>query len=389
MAKPTKHYGKWRIRWLDAEGRRRSESFATFSDAQRALVKYQSEADQVRAGLKAPEIPEHLFGELCDYWLDHRTARKKSPKDDRSIIERHLRPIFGNLRLRQITLERVDAFRRVKCPRERRGEEDANSLRGTGLVSVKSLHNILTVMVSMLNLAVDLGWLDRKPTIKKPKLLPAEFHYVRTMDDIEKFLEAALEEEPGVFELYATAVYTGMRAGELLGLRWSDVDLERRLITVQRSYATTTKTDEIRHVPVLDALLPILREWKALRLSTTYVFPNHAGNMNVASARVLQEVLQKVRGRAGIPYRFTFHSLRHTFASHFMMNGGDIYRLQRVLGHKSIIMTERYSHLAPDAFESDYGILGKPLPMLANRTSVAANVIPLSPPSRSTEPTGE
>ena len=375
MGRPTKHYGRWRIRWLDAERRRCSETFTTFGDAQRALVKHQSEADQVRAGLKLPDIPEHTFHELCDYWLEHRTARKKNPKDDRSIIDHHLRPFFGLLRLRDVTLDRVDAFRHIKCPGEPGTGPDALVLRKTGRVTLKTLHNILTLLISMLNMAVDLGWLAKKPHVKKPRLTPPEFHYLRTADDIEKFLGAAMEEEPGVFELYAAAVYTGMRAGELCGLQWSDVDLERRLITVQRSYATTTKTGQIRHVPILDPLLPVLREWRLRCPSSTVVFPNQNGTMNGPSARVLQETLRRVREKAALEYRFTFHSMRHTFASHWMMAGGDIYRLQKILGHKSIIMTERYSHLAPDAFSSDYKILGDVLPIVANRS--AGNVIKL------------
>lgn len=210
----------------------------------------------------------------------------------------------------------------------------------------------------MLNLAVDLRWFAVRPTIKKPKLITPEFAYLRTKDEIRRFLLAAQEEDEGVYELYATAIYTGMRAGELLGLQWQDADLRRRLITVQRSYDTTTKTDRVRYVPVLDPLLPLLKEWKLRCPSKTWVFPSKVGTMQQPSARVLQETLRRVRAVAGIDDRITFHGLRHTFASHWMANGGDIYRLQRVLGHRSIVMTERYSHLSPTAFASDYSILG-------------------------------
>jgi len=85
------------------------------------------------------------------------------------------------------------------------------------------------------------------------------------------------------------------------------------------------------------------------------------------SDRAFQEVLHRVLVRAGFPkierkgktrHYISFHDFRHTFASHWMMSGGDIYKLKDMLGHKSVTMTERYSHLAPQAFAGDYGRLG-------------------------------
>src|SRR5262249_53904958 len=97
------------------------------------------------------------------------------------------------------------------------------------------------------------------------------------------------------------------------------------------------------------------------------VFPNGDGAMHQRSARIYQETLHRVlaagsfpkvdrNGRAR-PY-IRFHDLRHTFASHWVMRGGDLFKLQKILGHKSIMMTQRYAHLAPDAFKEDYARLG-------------------------------
>jgi integrase len=163
--------------------------------------------------------------------------------------------------------------------------------------------------------------------------------------------------------MYATAVYAGLRAGELAALEWSDVDFDRRLVTVQRSFSGPTKSDKVRYVPILDALLLLLREWR-MRHPGVLVFTNRDGNMHRESGRIFQEVLHRVLDRAGFP-RMTradkvrsymvFHGLRHTFASHWVMKGGDIFKLQRILRHQSIQMTMRYAHLAPDAFVADYG----------------------------------
>lgn len=71
-----------------------------------------------------------------------------------------------------------------------------------------------------------------------------------------------LEKRTSMFVFYATAIYTGCRAGELAALEWPDVDFDRRLITVQRSFDGPTKSDRVRYVPILDPLLPVLRAWR-------------------------------------------------------------------------------------------------------------------------------
>jgi integrase len=220
----------------------------------------------------------------------------------------------------------------------------------------KTVNNHLTLLGSMLRMAVELNWLLRVPRIQKLKAPCKEFSYLRTEGQVRLLLNHAREEAEGTFELYATALYTGCRAGELFGLEWANVDLNRRLITVQRSFRKPTKSNRVRYVPILDPLLPVLRGWR-LRNPLPLVFPNQHGNMHTPSPRISQETLHKVLMRAGLD-RMRFHDLRHTFAAQWVMNGGDIYRLQKILGHASIAMTERYAHLAPDLYAEDWGLMG-------------------------------
>ena len=194
------------------------------------------------------------------------------------------------------------------------------------------------------------------PRIRKPRipLFSNDFNYLRTEEELNRFLDAALQEGEMVFTLYAAAIYTGMREGELAGLHWDDVDFEKRLITVQRSFLGPTKANDVRYVPILDPLLHILKMWR-LRMPGQLVFQNRDGGMQQRSARIFQEVLKRVLKRANFPqvkrngkYRgyVVFHDLRHTFSSHWVMNEGDIFKLQKILGHKSLAMTMRYAHLA-------------------------------------------
>jgi integrase len=206
------------------------------------------------------------------------------------------------------------------------------------------------------------------PRIKKPsvRMFSTDYRYLRTDAERDMFLRAARDEGGLVFTLYATAVFTGMRAGELAGIRWDDIDFDKRLITVQRSFTGPTKAGDVRYVPILDALLPLLRTWR-LRCAGTIVFPNRDGRMLQPSGRVFQEVLHRVLACTELPKRdrrgksrpyVTFHDLRHTFASQWMMAGGDLFKLQKILGHKSSQMTLRYAHLTPHAFKEDWARLG-------------------------------
>lgn len=341
MARPIRSRDKWRIRWIDESGTRRSEVFDSYRDAEYELRRRQAEVAEIKRGLRRARPADKTFGELCDYWIEHRLPRKRSQKDDLSILRRHLRPAFDPLRLVELTVEHVDRY------------------VGAQTLDKKTVANHLTLLNSMMRMARDeLRWVS-----EIPRAFSRDYRYLRTTDEIDRFLAGAREEGEQVFVLYATAVFTGLRAGEVAALQWADVNFERRLITVQRSFDGPTKADDVRYVPILDRLLPILRSWR-LRHPSTLLFTHRDGGMFGPSARIFQEVLHRVLERAGLggtskrSRYITFHSLRHTFASHWVMNGGDIFRLQKILGHKSIEMTQRYAHLAPAAFADDYGRFG-------------------------------
>jgi integrase len=365
MAKPTFHYGKWRIRPTDAHGKRMpSQVFASKKEAAHELRKIEIEVEEIKRGLRSAQIPDKTFGELCDYWLSRRVPLKRNAGADQSIIRVHLRPAFGHQLIRSIGVAETDAYQAERAHLDK-----------------KTVANHLTLLISMLNLAVDLNWLAKCPKIRKPRipLFTADYRYLRTEEEIQRFLAAAREEGENIFALYATAIYTGMREGELAALHRSSVDLNKRLITIQNSFDGPTKAGDVRYAPVLDPLLPILHDWLSKNRGPL-VFPNEAGNMYQKSAWIFQETLHRVLTRAGFPkvrhkgkerWYIRFHDLRHTFASHWVANGGSTYKLRKILGHKSEKMVERYAHLAPEVFASDYGRLGVRAPL------EVAEVIPL------------
>ena len=360
MARPTKHYGKWRIRWVDEQRGRHSETFDTRDEAIFAQRKHELEVEEIKRGLRGSIQPNKTVGDICDYWLERRVPLKRSPKDDRSVIRKHIRPLLGGVRLRDLSVGHADLLRAERT-----------------YLDLKTVHNILTLLISMLNVAVDLGWLAKVPRIRKPRIpvFSKDFSYLRTKEEVARFLRAAKAEGELPYAFYATAIYTGMRQGELAGLRWSDIDLDARRITVQRSYDGPTKAGDVRYVPVLDPMLPVLRAWR-LMSPGDIVFSNRDGRMQGRCARLYQEIFHRVldAGRFEMVERtgkkrsyIRFHDLRHSFASHWMAGGGDLFRLQKILGHKTVQMTMRYAHLAPDAFTGDYGRLGAAAPVEEGR----------------------
>ena len=352
MSKPTKHYGGWRIRWTDEQGVRRSAVYPDKKQATLELQRRKLEVEERRRGLRAAEIAPKTFAAIADYWEKNRAPQKRSSKDDLSILKQ-LRAAFGDLSLAEPAawLPAIDKYAASRSH-----------------LNKKTVANHLTLLGSLLRLAVELEWMPRLPQFRKPKvrLMSQDFSFLRTDEEISRFLRAAREKGEQVYVLYATAIFTGARAGELAGLRWDDIDFERRLITIQRSYDGPTKAEDCRYVPLVDRLLPILRAWR-LRHPGRLVFTNRDGKMLQPSSRIFQETLHEVLEAAGFekierngklrPY-IRFHDLRHTFASHWTMRGGDLYKLQRVLGHKSAQMTLRYSHLLPSAFQEDFGRFG-------------------------------
>lgn len=351
MAKPVRHYGKWRIRWVDENRKRQSEIYDEYKDAAYKLREHEHHVEEVKRGLRSPSPPRKTYDHIADYWLQYRAVHKRSRYSDESIIRKHLRPAFGGQPLNQNWVERVDSFVAERTHLHK-----------------NTIHHLLTLLISQLRVAHELGWIRQVPRIKKPRIriFDRDYQYLRTRAEISRFLRAARETGELALALYATAIFTGMRQGELAGLHWDDVDLERRIITVRYSWDGPTKNEDTRFVPVLDALLPVLREWR-LRCPGRLVFPTRDGTMFSKSARIFQESFQALLDSAGFPHvqrhgkerpYIRFHDLRHSFASHWVMDGGDIFKLQKILGHKSMVMTERYAHLAPNAYEGDLGRLG-------------------------------
>ncbi|NIS15703.1 MAG: tyrosine-type recombinase/integrase [Aliifodinibius sp.] len=138
-----------------------------------------------------------------------------------------------------------------------------------------------------------------------------------------------------------------MRKGELENLEWSDIDLKRRKISIRAKEFWHPKTGE-REIPINDQLFELLsrlRKKKPRSRETDFVFIDRDGSQLKTK---LREAMIKVAKKAGIENLTTLHALRHTFASHLIMNGVDLPTVQKLMGHTDIQVTMIYAHLAQD-----------------------------------------
>jgi integrase len=190
-----------------------------------------------------------------------------------------------------------------------------------------------------------------RAALKWLRVPPPPFDFF-TFEEADRLIAAA---SPETRPMVVTALKTGLRVGELLGLRWQDVDLKAGRLVVRQNIAreevTTPKNHRSREIPLGDLVLGELRAHRHLR--SKYVFAKPAGTR--LTKKEAEGRLERDLKRAGLRH-IGWHALRHTFASHLVMRGAPLKGVQKLLGHSTMEMTMRYAHLSPDA-RRDYVLL--------------------------------
>ena len=194
----------------------------------------------------------------------------------------------------------------------------------------------LALLRKALNWAVEREYLEVNPIkgIKQYKENPGRLRWLEP-HEAERLLNEC-QHNPRLFMFTATALYTGMRRGEIERLRWQDINFERDTITIPKS-----KTGEGRTIPLEAPLKRLLETW------------SRTGELVLGSFTHKKAFMTACR-RAGLK-DFHFHDLRHTYASWKAMAGVDPLTLSALLGHKTLAMVKRYAHLAPEHLERARG----------------------------------
>lgn len=367
--------GRYRARLRYAGRRIEVGTYPSYEEAEGAL---QATRDEIEAGRIAPTSSTTLrdWGER---WLDDRelAGLHRSVQQDRSRWRAHvLEAAFVDDPIDTITRRAVWrwAIGQMRRPARigRRVGDEWHVVELDRKVGRKTVSSALVVLRLCLRAAIEEGIIDDNPAegLRLPVAPRTDDPWTYlTPEEIELVLGSpAIPLSTRL--LLQTAIYTGLRAGELWGLRWCDVELEgdRPHLAVRRSYDRPTKSGRPRPVPLLARAREALRALAAQPGvdagpgSEELVFPRD-GRMRRKgdSAGWLDrwahgEQRAGYRRLAGITRRVRFHDLRHTCASHLIMGTwGRPWRLEEVrdfLGHTDVQVTQRYAHLAPDALHA-------------------------------------
>jgi integrase len=286
------------------------------------------------------EEQERTFREMMDRYLKERAVLKapKSQVRDVSALK-HLLPVFGDMVLAEITPKLLAGYKA-----QRRIDKAAPATINKELQLVRHAFNIAMR---------EWEWCRENP-MHRVSMEPVR-------NEVDRWLTAQEEDRlmaassPWLREIITFALNTGMRQGEILNLQWQDVDFSRGILMVMKS-----KNGTRRSIPLNARVYELLAaKQTATGASKGPVFRTPLGND--LQVRFLVREFCEARDRAGIP-DFRFHDMRHTFATRLVQRGVDLYKVQRLLGHKTGTMTQRYAHHSPESLRDGVNVLNDPQP---------------------------
>jgi integrase len=326
---PGQFYGSW----IDASGRRRKRKLAahTLQQARKLVHAEKLRADEQRTMGYAPPTRDS-FASIVPKYLKHQKARLSNRSYERTsgIIENQLQSFFGTMQLGNI----------------RRNEIQQYVTQRASEVSAGSVVKELNVLKHLIGLAVEWELIPFSPAlkIKAPRPPAGRVRYLQP-----KELRAVLAACPDWLRPIAgLAAFTAMRRGEVLNLRWLDVDLNGSRILLPQ-----TKNGDARIVYLNELASQVVKsQWSDDVKPTDRVFPLAddctADNISKGFVAVCRRL--KIED-------FSFHDLRHTCASWLRMQGADIHTVAQLLGHRDLRMATRYQHLSPEFLSTAVGRL--------------------------------
>ena len=325
-------------------------------------------------GLDIVKAGQYTLGQWMDVWFENYAKLKVRPSSHQTYcgyIDNHIKPHVGSIPLSKLTsLDLQKLYKMLLAEGRIDRIESKNQPKG---LSAKTVRNINQIISSALNLAKEQKLIssNQAEACALPKV---EHREMKTLpvEQLTSFLREA--KETGVYEMYYIELATGLRRGELLGLKWDDIDMSNGTIRVQRQVSridgeiveAPLKTKNSYHtVSIGDDAIEVLKEQrKKVGREIEYVFPSPNGGP-ISPDSVLN-MLHRVLERAGLP-KIRFHDLRHTFATLALQNGVDIKTVSSMLGHFSAGFTlDTYAHVTTSAQKEAANTMGGVLRVAAN-----------------------
>jgi integrase len=347
----------WVGSWYGPDGRRvkRTIGPARSPGERDGLTRSQAEREfrHVREALSATIAARRVTmaeaAEQLSFSLELKGRKKSHRMTVASDLRNHIVPFFGSKDLERITAADIERYIAAK--------------RAT--LAMKTIRNHLVTMHSAFEVAVRRGWCSSNPVKQadRPIIRTTETR-IRFLEqrELNQLVEADYPDDAfGRIEptLYLTAAMTGLRQGELIGLRWRDVDFEARKIRVVAPYVRGEFGDPKsagsgRSVPMAERVataLTELRERSLYRRDDELVFAHPETGRPLDRSKLIRR-FKNTTVRAGVR-QITFHELRHTFGTRMAAHGVPLRRLQYWMGHADTKTTQIYAHYQPDAHEAE------------------------------------
>jgi len=254
-----------------------------------------------------------------------------------ALLKKHLIPYFRYFKICEIKPDSINAF---------------ISEKQTQNLSNKTINHLLTLLHTILNRLVDNDKLNSNPCdkVKKLKLQHQEMNFLNK-EEIFQLLTTCEKEYPDFYPLLLSAIFTGMRKGELLALTWQDINFKTNKVTVNkaifRGVTDTPKT--LKSIRKVDICLELKKTLQEIKQDTGFVFKSPEG-CQLNPENVIKRRFLPLLKKADIK-RIRFHDLRHTYASILIAQNVPIKYIQSQMGHSSIQVTlDRYGHLLPEVY---------------------------------------
>jgi integrase len=282
---------------------------------------------------EVPTFDEWFNGRYWHEWVVGKRNKPGTIESKKAIYKKHLKPVFGQLRLDKIGVAEVASFR--------------GDLVEQGLAD-KTINNILAVLSKPLRYAAEVELIAKAPKVGLFKVEPPEIVFWEYAE-YARILAATKREGEMVYAAVCLAGEAGLRVGEVKAVRWrEDVDMIARTITVnqqtRKGITGTPKGRTRRTVPMTDTLYQALRALSVVREGL--VIRGVPGQAR-SDENQIKNMMYRVCRLAGLPER-GWHTMRHSFGTHAAMLGVNPWRLMAWLGHKRMEETMRYVHIASD-----------------------------------------
>ena len=332
----------WYVSFTDSDGNRKQKS--TGKSTKREALKVLTEFQTL---LKAKSKPI-LLSKLAEQFLEYARSNYsvKTFVAYKATLKR-FEAICGDVALSKITARHWDTYRieRLKSV----SPVSTNIELRLKSVSPVSVNIELRALKSVFNTAVRWGNLERSPFNKQPlATVPESSPVFFTKEDFQKLLNVI--KQAWLKEAVVFTVLTGLRRGELINLRWQDVDLQRRIFTVQSNPTFQTKQGKKRTLPLNETAFHLLSLKHSQNIGE-YVFT--VGRKQITESW-LSHLFKRAVREVSLNDKLHWHSLRSSFASWLVIDGVSIYAVSKLLGHSSVAITQKhYAHLATENLHAD------------------------------------